>query len=350
MARNQAFLTDLFAGPFRGHGLIMGVPAEPDAPDAALGPGDFTIHGEPVDGWLPGRVREYEAQCQYLEALDDDNVPTARLGTGTQVFAAAFGCPVAVFDTGSHAFAQPLVSTAQEADRLTVPSLDAPGLRRVFELGDLVLRELGPEAPIGVPDIQSPFDIAALVWHKQDFFLSLVTAPEAVHTLVAKCEALLVSFLEEFCRRYPAANLAHCPIAWAPPSLGCWLSEDEAGALSCAMFDEFCRPSLVRLSERFGGLFMHCCATADHQYANFAALPNLRGLNRVYQEPGAAPAVAAFSGQTVLMQAWLGEAEVGEFLDLAQPDTRYLFSLNPLPLEQAKPVYERLRKRCPRVG
>ena len=102
------------------------------------------------------------------------------------------------------------------------------------------------------------------------------------------------------------------------------------------------------MSETFGGLFMHCCATADHQYGSFKQIPNLRGLNRVFQAPGPKPAVEAFSGQTVLMMAWMPEAQISDLLEMALPDTRYLFNMPAQPLEDAKRTYDRLRERCPR--
>ena len=148
-------------------------------------------------------------------------------------------------------------------------------------------------------------DIAALVWNKQDMYTAIYDDPDAVKRLVAKCHRLLKAFLVEFGRSFGEVNYCHCPYAWAPPELGCWLSEDEAGAMSVAMFDDFCLPTLVDLSESFGGLFVHCCATADHQYGSFLRIPNLRGLNRVFQSPGPRPAVDAFAGRTVLMKCAL---------------------------------------------
>ncbi|MCC6445271.1 MAG: hypothetical protein IT210_17650 [Armatimonadetes bacterium] len=266
-AGNRHFLTDLFSGPFRGHAVIMtsegATPIEPD---------DFSVSKRPVRDWLPGVLQGYEAKVRWLEEIGDDSVPYATLGTGTGLFAAAFGCPVHIYPD-SPACALPLVSTAEEADRLEVPGLDAPTLARVFELGRLVRERVGPETPISVPDIQSPFDIAALVWRKEDFYIAMVENPEAVKRLVGKCHALLKNFWHEFIREFPECNLCHCPIAWAPPRLGCWLSEDEAGCISTGMFEEFCLPWLADLSESFGGLFMHCCATADYQYENFKKSP-----------------------------------------------------------------------------
>ena len=340
--RNKNFLADLFAGPFRGHGIVM----EPQYPDAP-GPGDFTCSDRPHDEWVSWIINRYHTKCESLEALDDDSVPDISLHTGTHVFAATFGCPVHV-DPNSPACALPRVTEAREADLLPEPDINTPPLDRVFEMGQTLRRHLGPDAPMNVPDIQSPFDIAALVWKKEELLVAMYENPQSVKRLVDKCCKLLTSFLLEFKKRFPECNLVHCPNAWAPPELGCSLSEDEAGTISTAMFEEFCLPSLTELSNTFGGLFMHCCADADHQYGQFNKIPNLRGLNRVYQAAGPKPAIEAFSGRTVLMQAWYDEEAVNNMIDMALPDTRFLFNMAAESLEDAKRMYERLRKRCPR--
>ena len=307
--------------------------------------GDFTLGLRSQDDWLAYLLQGYEDRLRWHEALDDDSVPYVKLNTGTQLFAAAFGCAVHVYEDSPPA-ALPLVATAEEADRLAVPSLDAPSLARVFEMARRVRERVGPDVPISVPDIQSAFDIAALIWRKEELYVATKTAPDAVKRLVEKCQVLLIRFFDAFIREVGEVNLCHCPIAWAPPELGVWLSEDEAGAMSVRMFEEFCLPNLVELSQRYGGLFVHCCATADHQYGSFKKIPNLRGLNRVFQKPGPRPAIEAFSGQTVLMVAWTPEEKALEMLDMALPATRFLFNMPGQPLDEAKATLARLRQRC----
>ncbi|MCG3147227.1 MAG: hypothetical protein PCFJNLEI_00665 [Verrucomicrobiae bacterium] len=340
----KQFLTDLYSGPFPGHGICM-LPQSPPDPLA-----DFTCSTEPVARWVPALLERYELLVRYTEALDLDCVPSVNLNTNTGVFAAAFGCPLHVFQRmETNACALPAVTSAAEADALPQPELArSQTLARILELGSLLRDRLGPEVPIGVPDIQSPFDIAALVWKKEDLFAAMIEAPDSVNRLVGKCHRLLTDFLQEFKRMFPNCNLSHCPVtAWAPPDLGCWLSEDEAGSISAAMFEEFMLPTLVAMSETFGGMGVHCCAAADHQYANFQRIPNLRALNRVFQNPpGPEPAIRLFSSKTVLIQAWLGEAEILRFLDLARSDTRYFFELSAMTIEQARPVVARLREAC----
>ena len=342
--RNRRFLTDLFAGPFPGHGIIMDI--EPGG-TGRFRYGDFTRPERPLADWLPLLLQDYEDRVKWQEELGDDSVPYVVLQTGTELFAAAFGCPVHLYESDPPA-AQPLVTAPDEADALEVPDLEAPPFDRVFEMARMVRERVGPEVPIRVPDIQSPFDIAALIWHKEDFFVATLTEPDAVKRLVDKCHCLLKAFFDRFIREVGECTLNHCPYAWAPPGLGIGLSEDEAGSMSAAMFEEFCLPGLVELSETYGGLFVHCCATADHQYENFRRIPNLRGLNRVFQEPGPKPAIEAFSGETVLVVAWVGEEQVYEMLDMAGPDTRFLFSMPGQALEDSKRTYERLRACCER--
>ncbi len=240
--------------------------------------------------------------------------------------------------------ALPAIHSAEELSQLPRPTPDSAPLDRVWELGRLLRCRLGPDAPIGVPDIQSPFDIAALVWRKESFFAAMIEEPDAVMELVDRCGVLLESFLERFLQELAPVSLAHCPYAWAPPELGCWLSEDEAGSLSCAAFRRFCLPWLQRLSRRFGGLFMHCCAAADHQYTEFRRIENLRGLNRVWQAPGPGPAIETFSGHTVLIQAWEPLESIPAYLRQAHPDTRFLFVLGTAELSDVAALADRTRE------
>jgi hypothetical protein len=343
--RNRQYLSDLFAGNARNHGIIID-PLSPPAPHL----GDYSIPGTPLSDWLPFILQNYEDQIAYLDALDLDSVPTARMITGTGVFASAFGCALHLYPD-TPAAARPLVFTPEEADRLQVPSLDAPAIARVFKMAEMLEARLGKDVPIGMPDIQSAFDIAALIWNKQDLFIAMLDAPDAVMALAGKCQTLLKQFFDAYFRRFPQCNPAHYPNAWAPLNMGVWLSEDEAGALSVPMFERFCLPLLNDLSDRYGGLVVHCCATADHQYGNFKKIRRLRGFNRFFQKPGPLPAIQAFSGHCpLLVSQYSDEMTLGRLLDMALPDTRFLFTLPGMALEHAKRIHDFLRRRCPRIA
>ncbi len=232
----------------------------------------------------PNKIKErleyiwqaYQRDCERAAVVRDDLVPYLNMMTGTEIFAEAFGCSVHR-PADSNPFALPLIRTAEEVAALKVPELSASSLAYLFDLADELRRRAGPGAVFHLVDIQSPMDIAALIWEKSAFYLAMLESPEAVKELAAKVRELLTAFLDEWFRRYGAEYVAHYPDYFM--SGGMTLSEDEVGAVSAENFVEFFRPELAALSDRYGGLGVHCCADARHQWPNFRSLPGLRLLN-----------------------------------------------------------------------
>jgi len=105
----------------------------------------------------------------------------------------------------------------------------------------------------------------------------MVETPDAVRALAAKVRGFMESFFAEWFKRYGTTFVAHYPDYVMHG--GITMSVDEVGAVSEEMFREFFRDELIGLSHRFGGLGVHCCADARHQWANFRELPGLRLIN-----------------------------------------------------------------------
>jgi hypothetical protein len=335
LAENIAFLDNLYRkGPFAGHGFM----AQPPFPPLYEGLGDYTLSALPVREWLPDIVAHYETQVRWLAELGDHSVPMANLGTGTQLYAAAFGCPVHTYPDTNPA-ALPLVHNSAQADQLAQPDVwKCRGLYRVFELGEAVRQELGSDAYLGPPDIQTGFDTAALVWNKQDFFIAMKDEPEAVHRLVDKCAGLLRAFLAELRGEFPTMVPGHCPRAWVPTDLGWWVSNDECGAFGTDLFREFCLPELGELARTFGSVGMHCCADAEHQFEVFAEIPNFYAFNRVAGKLGWDSLLEHFNGpdSPVHVLGWVDPAQIARFLEQAHPATRFIFVHGGVDLEDAR--------------
>lgn len=245
--------------------------------EAELGPRPW-----PFPDAIPARIdwawRKYQLQLEQLAWLDDDSLPFLDVYTGTEIFAAAFGCPVH-YPEDNMPFALPLVRSAEDAARLVVPTLDSPAIAPLFAIAEELRGRAGDAALVRLVDIQSPMDIAALIWDKNDLYAAFIEAPEAVHELAAKVGTLLTAFFDEWFRRYGTEHIAHYPNYYMPD--GVTLSEDEVGVVNEEMFTAFFLPELEQLSVRYGGLGMHCCANSRHQWTNFKRIPNLRLLNLV---------------------------------------------------------------------
>jgi len=217
----------------------------------------------------------YKMRADALD-VDDDSIPYLSPYTGTELFAHAFGCDV-YYPGNDMPAAIPFINNSAEAAKISYPDLkSSPVIAEVFEIADK-LRSYAPGALMRLPDIQSPLDVAALIWNKTDFFAAMYEEPEAVLNLVEQVEKFQTEFLDLWFGRYGRDFIAHYPDYYMPR--GITFSEDEVGCFSPEMFRKFSLDSLNRLSERYGMAGMHCCADAKHQWENFKLIKNLKLIN-----------------------------------------------------------------------
>lgn len=308
---------------------------------------DYTLSDRPVVELAGAIAENYRRRADFLRLVGDDGVPYARMNTATHIYASAFGCQVHVYGD-SNPCALPLVRTAAEADRLEIPDIwKSRCLARVFEVAHAVQDELGRDAPLGPPDVQTGFDTACLVWNKEDLYLALMEEEgrAAARRLADKCAALLADFLAAYRAEFPQSSPCHCPDVWAPPGLGPWVSNDECGALSTPLFEELCLPELLELSRRFGSLGMHCCASAEHQFESFKRIPGFYAFNRVAARQGYAPLLEHFPGprDPVQVLSWIGDEEITALLQSATPDMRFIFVKGDLQAEEARRWLDSMR-------
>ncbi|MBN2047266.1 MAG: hypothetical protein JW750_05445 [Anaerolineaceae bacterium] len=223
-------------------------------------------------------LQNYERWLKRSEWLFEDTIPFLDLNTGTELFAEVFGCHVH-YPADNMPFALPLVQTVEEADALSAPSLDHPAFQRLFMMSDQLRAWAGSGTLLRLPDLQTPMDVAALVWDKNSFYPALIESPEVVARLAEKIKQVMFLFLDEWFRRYGPEFIAHYPDYYMP--FGVTVSEDEVGAVSAKMFRQYFLPELVEFSERYGQIGMHCCADARHQWDAFKQIPGLRLINLV---------------------------------------------------------------------
>jgi hypothetical protein len=286
--------------------------------------------------------RQYRRQVERMAWLPDDALPYLHVRTGTEIFAEAFGCPVH-FPDDNMPFALPCIHSAAEVADLKVPELSTSSLAYLFDMADELRRRAGDDALLKIVDIQSPMDIAALIWDKATFYPALIEAPEAVLELADKVKQLLTSFLDTWFARYGAEFIAHYPSYYMPQ--GITLSEDEVGAVSARMFDTLFLPELQALSERYGGIGVHCCANARHQWAGFKSIPHLRLINLVQPQDVLTEAYSFFA-DVPQMHIWGGEGPPWTWPAQYPSGSRVVIQATAHSQDEALNMARRLRAAC----
>ncbi len=289
----------------------------------------------------------YQYRRQRCRWLDDDYLPYLAPRTGTEVFPEAFGCPVHRPDH-TNPFAQPVLRSASQAEKLTAPSCDAGPLATVFEIADALRQRGGQDALLALPDIASPMGNLSLIWEKTDLLITMVENPDLVHHARDIVFGLLMDFLDEWRRRYGNACISHYPEYFMPE--GVTFSEDEVGSVSPEMFREFFAPSHRRLAQRYGSLGIHCCADSRHQWENFRNVPALAMLNLVtpHKRSGAefiGDSNAFFADTCALYpQGWPLSDDPAAWWPSVPDGARIVFELQAKTPAQARQLAEKMNK------
>lgn len=311
--------------------------------DAALPPAPPPLRAHRA-AWLDWVLQRYAAHRARAEWLHDDSVPYLHVLNGTEMFAEALGCPVHVPD-GERPFALAAVHDAPGAARIAAPDLAASTLPWYLDFADAARRRAGADAVLGMFDIQSPLDVAALVWEKASLFTAMMDDPATVQGLADEAERLLTAFLDSWFARFGTAYVAHFPDYYMEGGLT--LSEDEIGSLSAGAFRTFVRPRLEALSNRYGGIGIHCCADARHQWTNLRALPGLRVLNFVkphHRDDGyIRDAFPHFAGACLQMHMGHGPLAI-DLRDGALAGTRCVLEVHVKTRDEARAAADRLNE------
>ena len=289
---------------------------------------------------------KYQWHLERMEWLEDDSIPYLDVYTGTEIFAEAFGCDVRRPEDNMP-FALPMIRKASEVEQFRVPDLDAPPLAMLFEIADELRRRAGEEALVRLVDIQSPMDIAALIWNKNDLYIAIIETPDAVRELALKVEELLIKFLDAWFSRYGREFIAHFPIYYMPQ--GITLSEDEVGSVDEEMFLELYLPELAKLSDRYGGIGIHCCADARHQWGNLKQIPNLRLLNLIQPVDELKMAYEFFSDHVPQMHSWFGDGPAWTWPEQYPEGARVVMETSATSKDEALELSEKLHIACGRT-
>jgi len=268
------------------------------------------------------------------------NIPRLVADFGTVSTAAYWGGRVRL-PVGGCLSIEPIIYSAEQADLATPGEPSGGDCARGLKLyRDVCDRLETDQLYTTTMDIQGPLNTAALIWEQSDFMVAMLETPDAVHRFLDRVTNHLISIIECYIQGAGGRICGNVwPYIWLPPDIGIGITEDYMPLLSAAMYREFGLPYVERISQRFGGLFVHCCGTYEHQLRNLReSSMNLLGLEFSY--PYTRPeALFETFGDSVVFVPQLGPKGVEEFenkasffknlLQRMQPDTRMWFIVHP---------------------
>jgi uroporphyrinogen-III decarboxylase len=249
--------------------------------------------------YLAAQLEEIEGQS----AFRGDFVPALSPALGVVAVPSAFGCEVMWWEQDF-----PSVKPIGGGDpasllELEKPSVEAGELGRVLDYTRYFIEATGGRYPIRMGDIQGPLDGAALVFGHTEFLSALRTHPQEARRLMDLVTEVSIDFVRAQRKLVTEAGAEFVPSLfqpWMPDGLGVSVSNDAAVMISAEMHDEFCLPCLDRMSEAFGGIFIHSCGNWSHLAASLAKVRGLRGVEFGASETPFEAASEALGGKTVL--------------------------------------------------
>jgi len=181
---------------------------------------------------------------------------------GTVTTAKPFGGKVVRSSDGEQIFIEPAAETIDEA--LDIKPMPNGDVDQAIALYRELCRQTGrQDIRFVTPDFQGPLNTAVQVMKQEEFFIALYTEPEKVHELMARVTDTLI----EFVRRLQASVRVDggiWPYIWLPQEVGVVITEDLMPLLSPAQYAEFGAPYLKRISDAFGGVYVHSCGQWTH--------------------------------------------------------------------------------------
>jgi uroporphyrinogen-III decarboxylase len=243
------------------------------------------------------------AEIEDQSALRGDFVPCLCPAFGVVNIPAAFGCEV-VWGEDNFPSAKSLdLNSPDDVYAIPKPTLSSGIMGRILDYARYFIAETGGRIPIRLTDIQGPLDSAALIMGHTDFLAALKTNPHEAHYLLRMITDFTIECARAQRQAVREAGAEFVPSLfqpWIADGFGISVSNDACVMISAAEHDEFCLPYLNRISDAFGGIYIHSCGNWLHQMPSLEKVRNVRGLEFGVTETPFPPVAERFGGRVVL--------------------------------------------------
>ena len=253
---------------------------------------------------------------------------------GVGIYATAYGCKYE-WVPGDAPQVRPIYKSLDEIDNIKKPDIAAcDELLVVLDMIRYFKEKTGGALEIVLTDTQSPNDTASLIMDTSEFFAATIEEPERLHPLLQSITDLICQFSDEqknlIGERFTKPG--HQMISLTDSS-GISVSDDNMAFISNQSYNDTCLRYNNMLSDHFGGIALHTCGNAVH---NFPRLLQTRGLNTVDLAVGnavdpspndSAKVAEIFHGTDIIVKVRLGWNQIAGIEPLIDPGIRLIVQL-----------------------
>ena len=252
--------------------------------------------------------QKFKDSLEHESRLGYDSLPAFRTDLGTPALASAFGGTWHI-DENRMFWIDPVISNPEDVYRLALPPPMSGLIKKSVDNYRYAVADIDGYVPPRVPDMQGPLNTASMMWKQEDFILAMYDNPEEVHHLLSLVTDYIISVFHYFRNTFPDAELLPWPPVHMPQKYGVGIIEDFTELMSPDLYREFGLPYVNRISDEFGGVFIHCCARFKHHWDVFDEIHNLRGLDTMFPFTDPAEAGARFPDIAHMVQTFAPECE-----------------------------------------
>ena len=133
------------------------------------------------------------------------------------------------------------------------------------------------------PDFQGTLNTASMVLDQTAFLMAMIEEPDKLHRLLDRVTDVNIATIRRALELAGRLDGNIWPYIWVPHTVGVMITEDMMPLLSPQQYREFGLPYLKRVSDAFGGVFIHCCGEwGRHAEALAASGVNVLGVEFHY--------------------------------------------------------------------
>ena len=224
-------------------------------------------------------------------------------GIGT--IASSFGIDYTWHNGQAPAFVPKFKSIKEALDAPVIPVKDTRIGNHTLNMIEYFLEETQGRIPISLCDVQSPFNVAAMLVDINALLIGFYDCPDQVIELLDRIIQLLTDFTHEQATRigkalvWPGHGFASSRVFE-----GLGMSDDYSILLSADQYRQFAETSLAKAAADFNGPVFHSCGNWSHLAPVIKQIPGLRMVDGAFgaqtdpspNDPEVPPEVFANSG------------------------------------------------------